>query len=262
MVGKSLLFKQIKTDRKIFQQISDQIRELVLSGTLKSGDKLPSEKQLATQFNTGRMVVREALRTLEQAGFIYIKQGSKGGAFIKDVDSTVVTRSMSDMLRLGNVTLLDLTEARLSIEKIILKFVVRRINHEDLFLLRKNIEDSEKLISKGMRPGDIYLKFHLLLARSSKNPVFELILEPIMSIVSSYLKQVKPLQEYSYRVLNSHKEIFKAIEERNLTIAEEKMEKHIRDVKRQLMSSPGKKPDAVASGLVREFPVPGMRKYP
>lgn len=236
MLGQSPLFKPLKTDRKIFQQISDQIRELILSGTLKPGDKLPSEKQLASQFNKGRMVVREALRTLEQAGFIYIKQGSEGGAFIKDVDSTVVTRSMSDMLRLGNVTLLDLTEARLSIEKIILEFVIRRINNDDLVLLRKNIEDSEKLISKGMRAGDTYLKFHLLLAKSSKNSVFELILEPIMNIVSSYLQQVKPTQEYSYRVLNSHKEICKAIEERDITIAEEKMEKHLLDVKRQLLS--------------------------
>jgi DNA-binding GntR family transcriptional regulator len=54
-------FKPLKNNKKIFQQISDQIRESILSGVLKPGDKLPPEKALASQFKTGRMVVREKL---------------------------------------------------------------------------------------------------------------------------------------------------------------------------------------------------------
>lgn len=77
------LFKPLKTDQKIFQQISDQIRGLILSGVLKPGNKLPSEKELSNQFNTGRMVVREALRTLEESGLIYVKRGSLGGHLLR-----------------------------------------------------------------------------------------------------------------------------------------------------------------------------------
>src|SRR4030043_1090812 len=96
--------------KRTFEEIADQIRELIYSGTLKPGDRLPSERELAAKFKTGRMVLREALRTLEQSGLIYIKHGSIGGAFIKEIDSSVIKGSISDMLRVGNITLQDLTE--------------------------------------------------------------------------------------------------------------------------------------------------------
>lgn len=231
-----LMFTPLKKDKKIFELISDQIRELILSGVLKTDDKLPSEKELSSQFKVGRMVVREALRTLEQSGLVYIKQGSKGGAFVKDLDTTVITRSISDLIRIGNVTIRELTEARLEFEKIVLDFVARGIHNDDLDLLRKNIEESEELMTKGLRAGNIYLNFHLLLAKSSRNSVFELILKPVMGIVSSYLRQVEPPKEYSYRVLTYHKEIYKAIEEKDVARAKEKMENHLLDVKNQLLS--------------------------
>ena len=58
--------------KRAFEDISDQIRELIYSGVFKPGDKFPPERELAIQFKTGRMAVREALRMLEQSGFIYI----------------------------------------------------------------------------------------------------------------------------------------------------------------------------------------------
>lgn len=228
-------FKPLKS-KKIFEQIAEQIREIIFSGFLKPGDRLPCEKELANQFKTGRTVVREALRTLEQAGLIYVKQGSEGGTFIKQTDPAVITRSFSDMIRLGNIALRDLTEARLGIEKMILEFAINKINGNDLDLLRMNIEEGEKFVYEETRASDSHIKFHLLLAKSTKNPVFEVILEPIMNIVFSFLREVERPKEYIYRVLNSHKKIYKAVEERDITVAKEKMEEHLLDVNSQFSS--------------------------
>ncbi len=63
------LFVPFKTKRA-FEEIADQIRELIYTGVFKPGHKLPPERELASQFNAGRMVVREALRTLEQADIV------------------------------------------------------------------------------------------------------------------------------------------------------------------------------------------------
>jgi len=126
-------FKPLKS-KKIFEQISDQIRELIFSDTLKPGDKLPCEKELSNQFKTGRTAVRKALRTLEHAGLMYVKQGSDGGAFIKNIDPTVITRSFSDMIRLGTIPIQDLTEAKVGIEKMLLEFALKRVTKEDLDL--------------------------------------------------------------------------------------------------------------------------------
>jgi len=235
MPNQTFSFMPLK-GKKISEQVSDQVRQLIFSAVLKPGDKLASEKELASQFQIGRSTVREALRTLEQAGLIYIKQGSDGGTFIKSIDPTVISRSFSDMIRLGNIGLLHLTEARLEIEKTVLEFAGKRIIDDDLELLRKNLEDSEKLVCKKLRAGDSYLNFHLLLAKSSRNPVFEIVLQPLMDIVSSYLRRVEPGEEYSYRVLNSHKEIYNAIAVRDIRAAKEKMETHLLDVEKQLLN--------------------------
>ena len=227
------LFKPLKTDQKIFQQISDQIRELILSGILKPGNKLPSEKELSYQFNTGRMVVREALRTLEQSGLICIKRGSLGGAFIKDPDTTVLTRSISDLINIGNVTLRELIDARLGIEKVTLEFAVRRMNDETLGLLKKNIEDSEQKFLKGERATEEHIYFHILLAKSTKNLLFEMMVESIMNVTKSFLLSLRPDINYIKNVLTYHRQIYAALQEKNLLMAEQLMEKHILDINKE-----------------------------
>jgi len=233
------MFQPLRSEKKIFQRISDQIRELIFSGVLKPGDKLPSEKEIAGQFRTGRMVVREALRILEQSGLVYIKQGSLGGAFVRSPDTTVITRSISDLVKIGDVTIRELTETRLGIEKVILEFAISRITQDDLDLLKKNIEDSEKTILDGKRATKEHLDFHILIAQSTKNRLFEMIIESIMNVVFSYMQKVKPTKEDSIKVLNSHKEIYKAIQERNLARAKKELEKHFLDVNSELLSSFG-----------------------
>lgn len=228
------MFKPIRTKR-VFEEISDQIKEMIYSGTLKPGNKLPSERELATEFRAGRMVVREALRILEQAGFIYIRQGSEGGAFVKNADISVLTRSFSDLIRLGNVTIQSLTEARLGIERVIVEFAVAKVDEKDLDLLHANIDEAEKLLAQGIRPREANIDFHFLLARATKNPVFEMIARSVMEIVSHFLSELTPDMAYIKKVTEYHKEIFCALKERDLIRARSKMEEHLLEVNRELL---------------------------
>jgi len=229
------LFLPIKTKRA-FEEISDQIRQLIYSGVFKPGEKLLSEREFANQFKTGRMVVREALRTLEQSGLIYIKHGSLGGAYVKAPDTTTIIKSISDMIKVGNVTLRELSEARLGIELVILEFAIKRINEDYINLLKKSIENSEKDLVKGKRATEEYLNFHRLLAKSTENSVFEVMIESITDVTKSFLLLLKPNMEYVHRVLNYHKEIYEAIRDKDLKTAKEKMEEHLLDVNRKLGS--------------------------
>lgn len=231
----SNIFKPIRREKKAFEQISDEIKESIFSGVFKPGDKLPSETRLASQFNTGRMVVREAFRTLEQSGLILVKRGSLGGAFVRNLDSTVITRSIHDLIKIGNVTLSELTETRVGIEQVILEIAILRMTNNDLELLKKNIEDSEATFLRGERATKDHINFHILLAKSTKNRLFEMIVESMMNVVFLYLQRVVPPKEHSIMVLNSHKKIYKAIQEKNLMVAKEEMEKHFIVVNSQLM---------------------------
>jgi len=223
------------TTKRAFEKISEQITALIFAGTLKPGDRLPSERELAAQFNTGRMVVREALRILEQSGFISVKQGSLGGAFIKEMDSTVLKKSIADMLKTGNITIQNLTEARIGIEGVILELATARRSKEDLESLRKSIDDAEQEIMQGRRPYEHSIRFHLLLAKASKNPLFEMIVESIADVMKSFILAQEQDKKFNLKFLNHHKQIFEAIENRNIKIARKLLKEHFHDFEKKYL---------------------------
>lgn len=67
------LFRPV-TPKRTFKDVSDQIKELIYSKALRPQDRLPSERELALKFSTGRMAVREVLRMIEESKFIHVKQ--------------------------------------------------------------------------------------------------------------------------------------------------------------------------------------------
>ena len=79
--------------KKTYEIIVEQIEESFLNGQLKMGEKLPSERELASRFEVSRTSVREALQALEISGFIEIRQG--GGSFIKKSAVRSVSEALS-----------------------------------------------------------------------------------------------------------------------------------------------------------------------
>jgi GntR family transcriptional regulator, transcriptional repressor for pyruvate dehydrogenase complex len=220
------LFTPIKS-RRSFEGISTQIRQQIYAGVFKPEDKLPPERELASLFQTSRMAVREALRTLEQSGLVYVKHGIDGGAFIKQADPTILRNTIMDMIKVSNVTLRELTQARLGIEKSILEHAVVEITNDDLSLLKRNIEDTEKEIRKSGTVGKLFVEFHILLGKLSKNILFEMIIAGMMIIADDFIKSGLPDMEYDSKTLAYHKEICEALQRKDVQMAKRKMEEHL-----------------------------------
>jgi DNA-binding FadR family transcriptional regulator len=171
MAANGSLFKALPSKRA-FDEIADQIKNLIYSKTLKPGDKLPPERELASQFGTGRMAVREALRLLEQSGLITVKQGSEGGAFVKEADTSLATETISGLIRRASLTMKDVMEVRIDFEQAVLETAIGRITDTDMKLLKKRIDEAETMIredKEGIKPldpsllGETYADFHLAL---------------------------------------------------------------------------------------------------
>src|SRR5215475_14383912 len=111
-------FRPIHT-RRAFEEICERIREQLALGVLKPGDKLPAERDLAQQLGVSRNVLREALRSLEMAGVLRLQKGVKGGAFIREGDTTRKNVVVRDMLRLGTISVRELSEARIHVLELI-----------------------------------------------------------------------------------------------------------------------------------------------
>lgn len=232
MEAKRNLFRPV-TPKRIFEDISDQIKALIYSGALKPDDRLPSERDLAEQFNTGRMSVREALRILEESGFIVIKQGADGGIFVKELDSTGMTKSISGLMNVGNLTLQEIKEARIAIESIILETGIKRFTKSQLAALKSNIRDCEKFYANRKKEeypkfSDEQLgKFHVLIAESSKNRLFRYFVTSLLDLyVNQIIRYIPDSDEYA-RHVKQHREIYEAIKAKDIKWAKKAIEEHV-----------------------------------
>jgi GntR family transcriptional regulator, transcriptional repressor for pyruvate dehydrogenase complex len=181
-------FRPIKT-RRIFEEICDSIREKLVSGELKAGDRLPSERELSEMLDVSRTALREAIRSLEIAGIVELRKGSKGGAFITKSGVGQVTRTFRDMLDFGRVSLATLLEARLLVMDAVVRAACERASGADIERLSRNVAETVELTRQG-RYEERTLKaveFSTLLANSTGNQVMSAILEAMASVIRQFV---------------------------------------------------------------------------
>src|SRR5258705_4910737 len=118
--GRSAIARNPRPVRRAYDQVADQVREWIMSGTLDVGDQLPSEGELAQQFRTSRSTVREALRLLASANLTETRPGAYGGTSVKRPDPVWVADSLHNSLtllvRTDDVSVDELFAARELIE--------------------------------------------------------------------------------------------------------------------------------------------------
>ena len=216
------------------EEIALQIEESIITRQFEPNERFPSERELAVQFNAGRGVVREALRILEGLGFIYVKPGRDGGIFVKEFDTSKMTRTLIDLVRLGNISIREITETRTIIETSIIESCIDSMRQRDLLALEKNIESCEELI-KGKKPlqGEVQ-DFHRLLASYSKNQLLTYFLNAIVDISNSYVKNKLPGLPLSPTHLDHHRAILDALKKRNLEEAKKAITIHLDSVDKHL----------------------------
>jgi GntR family transcriptional regulator, transcriptional repressor for pyruvate dehydrogenase complex len=221
------LFAPLKTKRR-FEEISSKIKELILKGILKPGDRLPSETELARQFSVGRQTIREALRLLELSGFITIQQGGSGGSIIENTILNTLSNSFLDAIKVSNTSIRELTQARIKIETLILKEAIQHQSASDLTALEENIHMAKEKISQGRQAFRENIAFHKLLAKASKNQVFVIVVEAIMAVVANFLSnRGEPTIEESSGVTKSHEVILEAIKKKKIKEAISLLETHL-----------------------------------
>lgn len=223
------LFTPIESKRT-FEEISSKVKALVFEGTLKPGDRLPSEQELAKQFGVGRQSVREALRLLELSGFVSIQKGYGGGPIVQDTISTRIRNLYLDAFRLEKITVAEFTSARMAIEKAILNEVIDKADKSDIKRIRVNLAKAQELIADKKLATDENFDFHALLARASKNKVF-MILEKSINAIHKNLRRRSVVDfRTTHNAVKAHQKILDAIMKKDRVKALKLLERHILDV--------------------------------
>ncbi|WP_426051099.1 FadR/GntR family transcriptional regulator [Brevundimonas sp. SL161] len=156
-------FRAIQTTR-LYQQIAEQIKAYIRSGGLKAGDRLPSERDMATLFAVSRPSVREAMIALEGAGLIEVRTGD--GTFITDPPAGRVA-----VLKGDEPGVLEQFQARHTLEPALAAMAARQIKPAELALLRDAVDRSEKAFNRGELADASDYTFHVQLAAFSGNRI-------------------------------------------------------------------------------------------
>jgi GntR family transcriptional regulator, transcriptional repressor for pyruvate dehydrogenase complex len=200
-------------NRRTFEEVSNRIKELIFDGTFKPGERLPSESSLAELFSVGRQSVREALRVLERSGFISVKTGVKGGPVIEDTVHRRIAGLFLDAFRFNKVSLEDYTAALRTVEVSMIEFVFSHADESDLEGLADNIRTAREVLATGVAASDENIDFHRLLAKSSRNYIFSIVIEAVLAVLSDFRSKlaVSAGVELSREITDLHEEELKAI---------------------------------------------------
>jgi GntR family transcriptional regulator, transcriptional repressor for pyruvate dehydrogenase complex len=230
----------VRGQGRVSEVIVRRIKEQISKGRLLAGHKLPAEREMARQFKTSRVSVREAYRSLEELGVLRIRRGADGGAFIAEVDHEPVLRSLSLVLGLGNTSHKQLTEARMLIEPPIAQFAALRARKEDIARLERVLirEEEEAARRTGpFHPTDS--QFHRSVADCARNLPLIVLMNALADLTASTASALDVSIRARHRLKNCHyhRLIFEAIRAHDGDAACTIMAEHVRDIQRRVHRS-------------------------
>lgn len=221
-------FQRLNAGRRV-DIVATVLTRAIMNGRIKPGERLPSEREMAQQFGVARLVVREALRSLETTGLIQVKRGVKGGCFVREQSPRHFSKSLTNMLYIGRVSLQDVLEARLGLESNILRLAVERATRADLKKIDQNVRETKALTASDSDPAlrEKVHEFHLLLAQAAKNPLYTLMMHSILDVIDAYMKALGYASLVSKHTIKEHEDIFRFMTSQNSEKALAALQSHI-----------------------------------
>ncbi len=207
--------------------VVSQIKNLIFSKGIDVGQKLPPERELAERLNISRSAVREALRSLEHAGFIEIRRGRAAGAYVVDHLYKPLYDSTTDLLRSGKIEIRQFLEARKAIECFAIRLSLVRAGEEDLRRLEAINDELLKVRDGVSRLLENNSRFHVALAELSGNHLITMMLQSLMKLMEDMgFNSSEPFT--SRKVAHaSHAAIVEALRRKDLPVCEERLASNI-----------------------------------
>lgn len=219
----------IQTER-LYEQIVSQIEARIAAGELKVGDKLPSEFDLADQFQVSRTAVREAVKILRQKGLIDILPGK--GTFVTNGTPLAMQQSFDMLKKFGSAEgYTNLVEVREIMEPQIAALAATRITDEYIQAMQEAYATMETSAENADLFVEADLDFHLALAEATQNPLIPALMDTIIGLLREQRKRTALVQGGLQRGQSHHKEILNAIIQHDPRAARKAMQQHLEQVR-------------------------------
>ncbi len=218
-------YREVKQSRRLYQEVAGQIQELIISGHLEPGDKLPTEQQLTEQFGVSRTVVREAVKALAEKELLRVKHGK--GVYVATPSTETLQESMFLLFRASKEPLLSLLEAREILEVEIAGLAAERSTGEDRVRLKEALRKEATILHEPGAYVEQDLRFHELLARATHNEVLSILLSAIGELLRESRRVTIEAPGVSRLSWEGHQDIYEAVRDSDREAAREAMRRHL-----------------------------------
>ncbi len=205
-----------------YQQLSDKLRELILSGRRAPGDRLPGEAELCEDYQVSRSTVREAIRLLEAQRLVITTRGTTGGSFVAhphpDRIATELGTSLDLLVAHRTLSVEQILEARELLEVPAAALAARRRDGAALADLRECIDEGRSANER----------FHRVLLAASGNPLVEVMTRPLFGVLDERVERQQAPASFWKRVDREHRGICDLVEAKDAAGVAEAMGHHLR----------------------------------
>ncbi len=226
----------IKSTR-IYEEIVRQIKQLISEGQLKSGDRLPPERDLAEKFVVSRTSVREALRALESLGLIEIRPGE--GTFVREVSIDALVGPLALLLTTQREAIAELFEARRLLEPALAGLAAARATRDEIQEMDRILEAQAKEIAAGNTGLAQDAAFHAAIGAAAHNRAITRLAHAIMDLLSQSREESLNTPGRPTRSHQDHRRILAAITARDERAARQAMLDHLEAVEMLVLRREG-----------------------
>jgi GntR family transcriptional repressor for pyruvate dehydrogenase complex len=207
------------------EAVTQRLIDLISSGLLKPGDRLPTERELAARLHVGRTTVREALKLLTLSGLLEAKRGS--GTYVRKDYFNFVANQMEWPVLLSAQDVDQIFEVREALEVQSARLAAQRGTAEEIeqiAVYRKLLEIEGRDIEQ---ETNIDLAFHHAIAVAAHNPLLLRLMLSLQNLLREYITLSNKMTDDMMTTLQEHEAIYKAIEARDPEAATQAMARHL-----------------------------------
>jgi DNA-binding FadR family transcriptional regulator len=216
---------------RAYEQLAGQIRARIAAGELDEGDRLPSEAVIGREARVSRSTVREALRLLEQAGFVE-RTSPRILVVRRPNGQEPALREATLALRHSNVTFDDLVEALLALDPALTKLATERVDDAQVAVLEAHLREQENVLGDPQTWSRLDDEFHVMIAEMSGNAPLVLARKPISALLLPTMWQFVREERMTRAAFTFHERIVEQIRARDPEAAAFMTRKHINDFRR------------------------------
>lgn len=228
-----VVFEPIARTDGLPNKVRSQLLQMIAAGKLTPGDRLMPERELASELEVSRNVVREAIRSLVDANVLEARQGA--GVFVASLHVESLIEPLELILALENATLHSLAQARLAIEPGIAALAAHQASDEDIEALEGLIEESgASAPDDSERLREIDVELHARVVRMTENPFLARIMESIGRLARSSRDFTNSMPRMRTAAHEDHERIVAALRARDPEAARDAMTDHLKHVERTL----------------------------